>query len=121
MAEPGGDHVHRNASQQQGCRVYMAKVVQPGVRQRLALLVIVGVDERGHKRRHRVGVDRLAPGGGEHVVVSAAPLGACSQPLPGLALAVISEHLRGAGVDADGAGSAALGGSLDALPSDDGG
>ena len=50
MAESGGDHVHRNASQQQGCRMYMAKVVQPGVRQRLALLVIVGVDERGHKR-----------------------------------------------------------------------
>ncbi len=37
------------------------------------------------------------------------------------ALAVISERLRGAGVDAHGAGSAALGGSLDALPSDDGG
>ena len=65
-------------------------------------------------------MDRLAPGGGEHVVVGAAPLGAYSQPFPGLALAVISKYLHGFGVDADGAGPAALGRSFDALPPDDG-
>ena len=59
--------------------------------------------------------------GGEYVIVAAPPLGTYFQPLLGLALAVISEHLHGAGVDADDAGSAALSGSLDALPSDDGG
>lgn len=66
-------------------------------------------------------MDRLAPGGGEHVVVGAAPFGTYSQPLLGLALAVISKYLHGFGVDADGAGPAALGRSLDALPPDDGG
>ena len=115
MAEPGGDHMHRHASQQQGRGVDVPQIMQPGMRQRLALLVIVGVDERGHERRHRIGVDRLAPGGGEHVVVGAAPLGTYSQPFSGLALAVISEYLHGFGVDADGAGPAALGCSLDAL------
>jgi hypothetical protein len=66
-------------------------------------------------------MDGLAPGSGEHVIVGAAPLGADPQPLLGLALAVIPEYLHGLGVDADGAGSAALGRSLDALSGDDGG
>ena len=66
-------------------------------------------------------MDWLAPGGGEHVVVGAAPLGTYSQPLTGLALAMIPELLHGIGIDADGAGSAALGGSLDALSRDNGG
>ena len=57
---------------------------------------------------------------GEHLVVGAAPLGTYSQPLLGLALAVISKYLHGFGVDADGAGPAAVGGSLDALARDDG-
>jgi hypothetical protein len=48
VAEPGRDHAHGDASQQQGCRVYMAKVMQPGVRQRLVLPIVVGVDELGH-------------------------------------------------------------------------
>jgi hypothetical protein len=47
-------------------------------------------------------VDRLAPGGAEHVVVGTAPFGTDSQPLLGLALTVISEYLHGVGVDADG-------------------
>src|SRR2546430_6352106 len=37
------------------------------------------IDERGHERGHRVGMDGLAPAGGEHIVVGAAPLGAYSQ------------------------------------------
>src|SRR5262249_38690645 len=117
VAEPGGDHVDGDASQQQGCRMYGAKIGQPGMRDRLALRIVVGADEGGHKRGHRVWVDRLSPGGREHVVVSAAPLGTYPQPLTGLALAVLPEHLHGVGVDANGAGPAALGGSLDALPS----
>ena len=32
VTEPGGDHMHGHASQQQGCRMYMAKIVQPGTR-----------------------------------------------------------------------------------------
>ena len=43
-------------------------------------------------------MDRLAPGGGEHVVIRAAPLGTYSQPLLGLALAVFSKYLHGFGV-----------------------
>ena len=76
----------------------------------------MGVDESAHKRRHRVGVDRLAPGSGEDVMVRAAPLRAYSQPLRGLMFAVISEHLHGVVVDGDGPGPSALGGPLDALP-----
>jgi hypothetical protein len=72
VAEPGGDDMHGDASQQQGR----------------------GVD---------------------------VPLWTYSQPLLGLPLAVISKYLHGFGVDADGAGPAALGRSLDALPPDDGG
>ena len=78
------------------------------------------MDELGHQRRRRVRVDRLAPGGREHVVVGAAPLGTYFQPFPCLALAVISEYLHGVGIDADGAGPAALGRSLNALARDDG-
>ena len=66
-------------------------------------------------------MEGLAPGGGEHVVIGAAPLGTDSQPLLGLAFAVTSEHLHGVGVDADGARPAALGCSFDALTRDDGG
>jgi len=54
-------------------------------------------------------------------IVGAPPLGTYSQLLHGLALAVIPEHLRGFGVNADGAGPATLGRSLDALPRNDGG
>ena len=32
MAEPGGDCVHRDASQQQGCHMDMAEIMPPGVR-----------------------------------------------------------------------------------------
>lgn len=74
--------------------MYMAKVMQPSVRQRLVLPIVVGIDELGHKRRRRVEVDGLAPGGGEHVVIGAAPLGTDSHPLLGPAFAVISEHLH---------------------------
>jgi hypothetical protein len=48
---------------------------------------------------------------GEHVIIGAAPFRADSQSFLGLALAVIPEDLHGLGIDADGAGSAALGGS----------
>lgn len=64
-------------------------------------------------------MDRLAPGGGEHVVIGPAPFGTYFQPFLGLAFAVIPQHLHGARVDADGAGPAALGGALDALACDD--
>jgi hypothetical protein len=43
-------------------------------------------------------VDRLAAGGGEHVVTGAASLGTYCQPLPGLGLAVISKYLHGFGL-----------------------
>jgi hypothetical protein len=32
MAEPGGDHMHRHASQQQGRGVDVPQIMQPGVR-----------------------------------------------------------------------------------------
>jgi hypothetical protein len=48
------------------------------------------------------------------------PLRPYFQPFLGPALAVISEYLHGAGVDANDAGPAALGRSLNTLARDDG-
>jgi hypothetical protein len=32
VAESGGNHMHRDAGQQKGCRMDVAKIMQPGTR-----------------------------------------------------------------------------------------
>jgi hypothetical protein len=44
VAEPGGDDMHLGSGQQQGRRVDMTQIMQPGVRQWAAgVLVVVGL------------------------------------------------------------------------------
>ena len=64
VTEPGSDDMDRDACQQQGRRVQVAKIVQPGVGERPGrwrVCVVMAVDQVGHERSHGVGVERLSP------------------------------------------------------------
>src|SRR5262245_49844082 len=65
-------------------------------------------------------MDWLTPGGREHVIIGASPVGADRQLLGGLAGAVLPEHVDRAGVDADGARSAGLSRAFDPRPANNG-
>ena len=74
---------------------------------------VMSGDELVHERRHGVWVKRLAPLSSEDKAVVIGPGRASRLPFLCLAAAVIAENRNGVPVNADHAGPAAIGGSLD--------
>ena len=123
MSQASRDHMHRHPGQQQGCGMDMPQIMQPRMRKQLT-----GADRaRGHvtcpdqvpdQRRHRVRVNRAAPSGGEHVLITTDPLRASGKPFFRLPGAMLLHHLDCSGIDADRPRPAALSRPLDAGAAD---
>ncbi len=83
--------------------------------------VLAGPDELAHQGRDGIGVDRLAPAGGEHIAIPGpAPGVARLELLSGLVGPALAQDGHGLVVDGDDAGPAVLGRAVDALAADDG-
>jgi len=76
MAEARCYDVDRHSRQQQRSGVQVPEIMKPSVRQGLARChnrPVVPVDQLGHQCGNRIGIERLAPLGGEHKAVGVSP------------------------------------------------
>src|SRR5213078_958664 len=76
---------------------------------------VVSVDQLGHERADSVGVERFAPPVGEDQAAAVVPGRPGGKPFFGLLATVLAQYGNGFAVNADCAGTAALGRAFDTL------